>query len=196
MPVTSAVTEAVTVTAIDSCGSVTCDCAGTNCNSKWPVTAQETRVVLSGAGDSQSWSFFFAVPSLPADQIQVGDTLDLSVQASQDSFSGLSQQVVLARAGKLVIFSSNLSDIMFFPLPLLTGYGIAITDTGAICGGSGTCPVSTHAVQATVGGTSKLVIPGQTVTVGNLTLSVQTLAGSSTSCDRAAYTSMSGFTTQ
>jgi len=189
----AALTAAVTVTAVDSCATVTCQCQGTAC-SNWKARNGATRVVVSEAGDGRQWTLLLAIPGMQWDRIKVGDAFDLSVSIS--AFF-LNRQIVLSRAGKLFLFTSNRAVWFSLSLPDLTAFGITFVDAGGVCSdGAVICPTNQHTARVVRGTESVTVTPGQTVTLGDLSLSTAQLRGgnSSGNCDYPAIADLAGFT--
>jgi len=115
-----------------------------------------------------------------------------------DIFSGLSQQVVLARAGKLVVFTSYRSSLIGgLLLPSLDDYDIKFGFAGQICSDGGMCEHTQSALNVVVGGERKIVTPGQTASIGTLSLSIEDVsfyADPGDVCGIPASATMAGFT--
>jgi hypothetical protein len=145
----AALTAAVTVTAVDSCATVTCQCQGAAC-SYWKARTGATRVVVSEAGDGRQWTFAAgrsrACNGTPD---QVGDAFDLSLSISAFFFN---REIELSRAGKLFLFTSNIA-VWFSPsFPDLTAFGITFVDAGGVCSdGSAICPTDQHTRRGSCG---------------------------------------------
>jgi len=189
----AALTAAVTVTAVDSCATVTCQCQGAAC-SYWKARTGATRAVVSEAGDGRQWTLLLAIPGMQWDRIKVGDAFDLSLSISAFFFN---REIVLSRAGKLFLFTSNIA-VWFSPsFPDLTAFGITFVDAGGVCSdGSAICPTDQHTARVVRGTESATVTTGQTVTLGDLSLSTAQLTGGNSqgNCDVPAIADLAGFT--
>jgi hypothetical protein len=187
-PVTMGTNAGVTVTASESCAAVTC-----------PSSFDEmaTRIALTAAGGGQ-WSLYLRY-DLPAGLLQVGDRLDLTVDArpARNSFEGLSQTIVLSREGRLVLFAARLSRIGVSvpPLPELdAAFGIQLSDDGPTCHADSSCSYRSHAVRVTVGGDSAIVAGGQTARIGWLSFTSGHVVRyvNTGGCDQPSDTAMAG----
>jgi hypothetical protein len=182
----------VTIVSVEACDRVTCPQLG----------APASRIVLSSG--SQQWSLSLRIPGMPSDFLKVGTVFDLTVNATKAYPSaGTSQQIVLAHAGQLVLFSAHLTRFPIatfasLPSPNLEAYGIKITATEPLCETTfpGVCRTRQHAARVTLGKDSGTVAPGETVKVGSFSFSssyyeVTDFLGGG--CDLPAAAVMAGF---
>ncbi len=143
-------TASVAVVSIDDCRSGVCD----------PKWTSATRVVLSGA-DGRRWSLYAYFSGLPADFVDVGETLDLRVVFREllTTLSGFAfWTTVLSRAGTAVVFDASDADD-------LTAYGITVTLSGEGC--PSTC-YTTYGANVTYGTETRSTGQGQPVMIGKL----------------------------
>jgi hypothetical protein len=200
--VVRAVSETVTVTAIDSCGSVSCppitfpdDIVGNR-----PVSVAATRIVLTGP-DSRTWLLYMQHSAMPPDLIKTNDTFDLTIEAqvrppSNGDATKLNQTIVLAHGSELVVFLSDQDDGADNPpLPKLDTFGIAVTDDGAYCQtGSFFCGAREHAVRVAIGTDSVILAGSSSTRIGWLWV---TVAGFTEAvapfCEASGRSRMAGF---
>jgi hypothetical protein len=153
------------------------------------------------------WIFFARIPDLPSDLLRVGDQIDLHVTAlvvGLSTLPAINQTVVMSRNGQLILFASNLRSPTGGRMPRLDDYGIALTDEGPICNyivlpPFSSCSFSDHRTRVASGGQSATLSPGETILVGNLSLSVSVFLTYGTGiqdCDRFFPTEMAGFVKQ
>lgn len=190
-------TEGVTVSSVESCAAGTCPCTSPDCGRFFAVS-DATRFVLAGPAAGQQRILLAVIPGAPPDLVKAGDALDLSViSGSIDLFSPRpGYQIVLSRAGKLVLFTSNQTSIMRFPLPDLTAFGLTFTPLGPTCANVDTiCTLKRQSLQVTRGTEMGVVTAGQTVQVGALSVSAARLDSQFTvgGCDLPAFVDMAGF---
>ncbi len=179
LPIGESLTAAVTVSAID----------GAN-------------VTLADATGGRRWTWSPNIPNLPANRINVGDRFDLTVDAHavQSPPGGPTcQTVVLARCGTLVAFNSERATPTCASLPPLDAWGISVTNAGPVCEHPSTdirCDgFYFFATQVSIGNTSTVVAPGQTIARQGLSFSLREFSGPTDyACDGArAIASMAGF---
>ena len=153
MPVAARVTATVTVTAIESCADVTCSS---------PTTTAASRIALAGAA-SQQWTLYLRNTAMPSDVIKVGDTFDLTIDASEDQtlYRSVDQTVVLSRYGHVIVFAATLSRFGGPPLPNLLPFQIAVSDEGATCESASLgCRQRPHALRVSVATYASVAITG------------------------------------
>jgi hypothetical protein len=198
--VTSGVITEVTVLGITDVANGACAATNFDDSSQGGSGEGQTRRLELRAPDAREWTLFVRMPSMPADLVQVGDTVDLSLDARQDS-SGMgtttSQTIILAQGDELVLFVATLN-LTPFALPNLGSHGIAVSGDAATCqdDASGGCLRSGLAARVSVDSDAKTVEPGHTIEVSNLSFSVETLdlvVPSGGVCDRPGFTQVAGF---
>jgi hypothetical protein len=183
------VTASVNVTAIESCSTVSCP---------QDISLSASRLFLTAVGP-QSWTLFLLDAAMPSDFIKVGDTFDMTVDASVDSilYASTNQTVVLAHGRDLVLFAATLAKFNAPPLPHLDTFGIGISDLGQMCQFIGQCTRLSHWARVTVGTDGGGVRGGGTVKVGWLTFSNgafdEEMDSGSSPCDIKSRTLMAGF---
>jgi hypothetical protein len=189
MLVAAPTTAAVTIASLESCGVVTCP----------PGAGDQANKIVLTAGQQQ-WALYLRNTSMPPATIKVGDTFDLTVDASvgHTPFAGwVNQTIVLARDGNLMLFAASLAKYAGLAVPQLEAFGIAITDYGAVCEGGDYalgCVGRTHAARVAVGGDAAFVPGRQVATAGWLSLTnggfTEQTGGS---CDAPSFTRIAGF---
>ena len=162
------------------------------------------RISLQEVGGSRQWTLYLDVPGMPSDFIRVGDTLNLTVDASQayDSFQAIpNQTVVLTRNGALIAFQSGRLDAT---RPQLDSYGITTAVLAGFCRTYSECAIDdVHALRVTTANGSIELMPGETAMIGTLSFSLRTLETLGEHCyfpnvdcsPPAAKTAMAGFIT-
>lgn len=190
--------ETVKVISIDTCATVTCQCAIPECFRNIAV-ADATRIVLGGPGAGQQRTLLAVIPGMPLDLVKAGETLELSVDSFTSAFgSPGGSQIILSRDGKLVLFTSDrslLSGARLLPLPDLFAFGGKFNDLGPECIHGDICPQTRQLVQVSRGNDVAMVRVGQIVEVGDLYVSAARLDNESTSggCDFPAQVDLAGF---
>jgi hypothetical protein len=196
----TAVSAAVTVASVDSCAAVSCPSFVSGLTTTITTSAQ--RITLTAAGPQQ-WTFYLRDSAMPADFIKVGDTFDMTIDASVDAvfYRTVNQTIVLARGGNLIVFAAGLQRFVSPPVPDLDAFGLHVSDQGATCQEGGTlgggCVLRPHTAliaasgsDASIvlgsGGTAK--IAGLSVTVGQF---MELFDGGA--CDSKSSTVMAGF---
>jgi hypothetical protein len=190
LPVAAPVAAAVRVTAIDSCLGITCP---------FPATAAATRLTLAGPAPQQ-WTLYLRNTAMPPGIINLGDTFDLTVDATVDQtlFSTTDQTIVLTRAGAVIAFAVSLQKFYRLAVPNLTSFGIAVTDTGAVCQvpASSGCITRPHTALIERGANPSLrLASGQTGRLGDLQVTVGqfTELADTGNCDAKSPTVLAGF---
>jgi hypothetical protein len=183
--------NAVNVAGIDSCEYVTCPSG---------ISTIAKRISLTAAGP-QSWTLYLRNDAMPIDVIRLGDTFDLTVDASTDStlYRTVNQTVGLSRGGNLIAFAASLAQFFRPRLPPLGAFGVTIADDGAVCATAGSpgCTGRAHAARVTVGTDSAVVNAGQNVNVGWLSFTNSGFLENADTgaCDSKSTTVMAGFRT-
>jgi hypothetical protein len=186
MAVVSPMTAAVTVTAIDSCGAVTCPSSIPNTGNT-AITPNATRIGLRAA-DATTWTLYLRNTAMPSSLIKVGDSFDMTVQASVDMtfYRSVDQTVVLAHGSNLVMFASIRSSFNGPPPPQLDAFGITVTNEGASCVTSpnappGFCVGLGYAARVTVGADAATFY-SRTRQIGWLTFTIGEFSGPGPNC--------------
>ncbi|HEY8923185.1 MAG TPA: hypothetical protein VIU64_02320 [Polyangia bacterium] len=188
------------MTSVDSCATATCQCAIADCFHTIAV-ADATRIVLYGPAAGQQRTLLAVIPGMPLDLVNVGDTLELSVDSFTTALgSSGGHQITISRGGKLVLFTSDQSRLLgpgppSLPLPQLFPFGVDFSVLGPECDLGGLCPRPRQAVQVSRGGEVAMVRVGEIVEVGDLHVSAGQLAGESSKsgCDVPAQADIAGF---
>jgi hypothetical protein len=202
MAIATNTTAAVTVTAVDSCATVSCP-------SQWipisgstgvgpTVDSSATRFVLTAA-DTRTWILYLRNTDMPSDLIKVDDAFDMTIQARVDPtlYPTLNQTIVLAQGSSLKVFASDQNGFGPPPLPKLEAFGVAVTDVGALCQVETAfgCVPRPHAVKVVTGTESATIAPGASTRIGGLSF---TNGGflelkDTGNCDSKGQTLMAGF---
>ncbi|HXU03954.1 MAG TPA: hypothetical protein VN903_23490 [Polyangia bacterium] len=149
----------------------------------------ETQIIMASTASSERWTWTLRIPNLPADLIKMGDSFDLTVAATSTS-----QTVVLSRGGALVAFTASLSQDPL-SVPALDAWGISVADERVLCEDANLpCGRRAHVARITSGGESAMVVPDQTVTLHDLSFSVNRFEEIfSGGCGLPSFTMMGGF---
>jgi hypothetical protein len=157
-----------------------------------------TRLALD-AGDGTRRTLVIRLPGLTAALFQVGETIDLSLDAlvGTAAFSQIfNQTIAVTRGGKPVFVASTLHRGAALSLPDWTALGIDFVDEGAACVHA-TLPICTfyeHSLRISYAGTSKSMQVGQTGTLSNLNFAVEHAnVLVSPNCDAPSFTQIGGF---
>jgi hypothetical protein len=185
--VATSVTEAVSVTAIETCPSDTCT-----------APAGSYRMSLAGAAPALR-ELILTNTAMPSDVVGVGDELDLTIEAAVDQtlYRTVDQTIVLSRDGDAILFAAKLQRFGSPPLPNLLPFGIAVSDAGPNCESTSTaCGQRSHALRVSVATDAALVLgAGHTGTIGGVSITNGGLnefvdAGG---CDTKSTTLFAGF---
>jgi hypothetical protein len=176
---------------------------GTSLTTPVTVTAIEgTQVTLADVAGGRRWTWSPDIPNLPPKQLNIGDRLDLTVDAHALPSSPAEvtcQTVVLAASGALVAFNSERQTPACSSLPALDAWGLSIVNAGPVCEHPSTdvrCDgFYFFGVQVSSGNESTAVAPGQTTSIKGVSLSLREFSGPTDyGCDGAVATaSLAGF---
>lgn len=189
-PVEAPLTAAVTVTGIVACTSVRCPP---------PTTTAATRFTLAGT-PGQQWLLYLRNTAMPPDAIKVGDTFDLTVDASVDTtlYRTVDQTIVLARDGSVMALAASLQHFFRPSVPDLRPFSIAAIDEGALCQDpiGGGCIPRRHTMRVSMGSDASILLnDGQTKQIGDLSFTLGRFSelADPGSCDTKSPTAMAAF---
>lgn len=193
LPVTSSMTQNVRTISIEDVAPGACSAlrvpggAGTGM----------TKHLVVQAADQTKWDVFVRMPNLPTDILLIDEELGLELEALEQTwiYTTVDQTFALKRSGTVILFASV---VQGSPLPSLGSFDIQVSDAGVECEtpiGAFGCGLRGHALQATIAGASAKVSRGQTLQLGDVSLTLErfeqpTSAGQ---CDTKAVVQMAGF---
>jgi hypothetical protein len=161
------------------------------------------RIRVKAAADAREWTLYLLIPAMPADFIKVGDAFDMHIDAKRQggvtANPTTDQTLVLARAGKAIVFATDMQVMSGGPpLPDLLPFGIAVSDAGTTCETtSGSCDGRSHALRVSVATDASIVLAaGQTGAIGGLSITnagLNEFLHNRPNCDRKSSTRFAGF---
>ena len=197
LAVSAPASAAVTVASVESCAAVTCPSFGAA-----SISTSAQRITLTAVGPQQ-WTLYLRDSAMPPDFIKVGDTFDMTIDASVDRvfYQTVNQTMVLARGGNIVVFAAGLQQFVAPPVPTLDAFGLHVSDEGAFCMYGATsapgCISRPHTARVAASGSDTSIVlgPGQTAPIGGLSITLGQLTENfdTGACDVKSSTVMAGF---
>jgi hypothetical protein len=186
------VSGTATITSVSEVAGTGDNCRGVNYEASTEPTNQ---IVLQLPGRAPL-TVFLRIPGLPSDRLKPGDTVDVDLAAGFFGW-GQGQRIVLSRAGKVLAFA-NAGDAW----PSFEKQRITVMSDGALCKPKA-CTWTSYRVRIIVGDQEAVFRPGQTMQVGNMSVSFNRALSWSTTddggggggCDAGPHSEMGGFDT-